>query len=63
MTDQGEMLTLKEASERFSVPIATLRFWRDRSILSPYKRGHIVVVDADEVRREVQKRTQVRREE
>lgn len=57
-----ELLTLDEASVRFNVPISTLRFWRDRGTLTRWKRGRLVVVDADEVKREVEKRNQPRRE-
>lgn len=63
MTATQEWLTLDEASIRFHVPISTLRFWRDRGTLTRYKRGRLVVVDADEVKREVDRRTQPRRED
>ena len=63
LATEDEMLTLDEASERFGISVSTLRFWRDRKELSRYKRGRVVVVDAAEVRRKVDERRQVRREE
>lgn len=57
-----EKITLREAAERFEVSIHTLRFWRDTGILSKWRRGRIVVVAVDEVKREVEIRKQPRRE-
>ncbi len=62
MTTEGELITLDEASKRFDVPISTLRFWRDRGELSRWKRGRLVVVNVDEVRRKVDERKTPRRD-
>lgn len=63
MATKSELLTLEEAAERYNVSVHTLRAWRDRGYLTRWKRGRLVVVDAEEVQREVAQRMQPRRED
>ena len=56
---EREWITLKQASERFNVPITTLRYWRQMGWLSEAMRGAKVVVDVDEVRAEVDRRNRI----
>ena len=56
-----ELLTLQEASERFNLPMTKLRYWLTTKDISRFKRGDgRVLVDPEDVKRMIEKRSEVR---
>ena len=59
-----ELITLQEASERFGIPIPTLRLWRRLSYLTRYQRGDgRVMVDAAEINARIARRSEIKRQD